>query len=97
MAGRKFPQSAACLSYLSHVDVLGDDLCSGRRRQFAEHHELHPLRHAVEQRDGAVQGGVVHQAAVDHVAVIVRELDAAETERHYGDKRPSPEWIKKKK
>lgn len=56
------------------MDIFGDDLCAGLRRELAEHHELDPLRHAVEQRDGALQSRVLYQAAVDHVALVISEL-----------------------
>ena len=62
------------MSYLSHVDVFGDDLCTGLRRELAEHHQLDPLRHSVEQSDGALQSRVLHQAAVDHIALVISEL-----------------------
>ncbi|TNN58338.1 hypothetical protein EYF80_031460 [Liparis tanakae] len=56
------------------MDVFADNLCPGLRRQLAEHHELHPLRDSVEQSDGALQSRVVHQAAVDHVALVASSV-----------------------
>lgn len=44
-------------------------------RGLAEHHELDPLRDAVEEHDEALQDGVIHGAAVSHEAVIVLKLN----------------------
>lgn len=53
---------------------MGDDDSSLRGGGLAEHHELDPLRDAVEESDETLQDGVVHRAAVRHKAVVVLEL-----------------------
>lgn len=68
------------LCYLSHMDVFGDDFCTGLRCEFAEHHQLDPLRDTVEQSNGPLQSWVVHKAAVDHIALVISELG---TKMHY--------------
>lgn len=62
------------VSYLSHVDVLGDDLRTGLRRQLAQYHKLDPLRNSIEECDGPLQSWIVNQATVDHVAAVIGEL-----------------------
>lgn len=59
---------------LCHSDEMGNDSGPLRRRGLAEHHELYPLRNAVEERDEALQDRVVHGAAMHHKAVVVLEL-----------------------
>lgn len=59
---------------LCHPDEMGDDSCSLLGGGLAEHHELDPLGDAVEERDEALQDGVVHRAAVHHEAVVVLKL-----------------------
>lgn len=53
---------------------MGDDGSSLRGSGLAEHHELDPLRDAVEESDETLQDGVVHGAAMHHKAVVVLEL-----------------------
>lgn len=56
------------------MDVFGDHFCAGLRGEFAEHHQLDPLWHAVEQSDGSLQSWVVYKAAMDDVALVISEL-----------------------
>lgn len=53
---------------------MGDDVGPLRGGGLAEHHELDPLGDAVEERDEALQDGVIHRAAVHHKAVVVLKL-----------------------
>ena len=66
--------------YLGHPDEVRYDSGPLGRGGLAEHHELDPLGHAVEEGDEALQHGVVHGAAVHHKAVVVLELQGGERE-----------------
>lgn len=60
---------------LCYSDEVGDDSCPLWGSWLAEHHELDPLRDAVEEGDETLQDGVVHSAAVHHKAVVVLKLN----------------------
>ena len=62
------------LGYLGNVDELDDDMRALLGRGFAEHHALHPLAEAVEERDRPLQAGVLVQVALDRVLLEVAEL-----------------------
>lgn len=66
--------------HLSHVDELGEDLCSLLGRVSAEDHQLHPLRDAVAHHDRALQSRVVPYRALHHIAAVVEELRPSERE-----------------
>ena len=62
------------VSYLGHVDELGEDLGSLLGCVSAEDHQLDPLGDAVAHHDGTFQRRVVPHRAAHHVAVVVQEL-----------------------
>ncbi|PWA22350.1 hypothetical protein CCH79_00018222 [Gambusia affinis] len=65
-SGEKLKNCVSC--YLSHMDVLGEDLGSLLGRVSAEDHQLDPLRDAVAHHDGSLQRRVVPHRTSHHVA-----------------------------
>lgn len=63
---------------LCDPDEVGDDCSPLGGGGLAEHHQLDPLRHTIEECDEALQDGVVYCAAMHHKTVVALELEDKE-------------------
>lgn len=74
--------------HLCHVDELLQYLSSLRRPGAAQHHDLHPARHAVAETYGALQGRAAPHGALQNVAPQVLGLGVRWASGGAGASRP---------
>lgn len=71
--------SSEARGYLGNFHEVSDDSSSLLGGGFTEHHQLDPLRDAVEKRYEPLQDGIIHRTAVPHKTMVILKLDTKQT------------------